>query len=269
MPPRGERRSREKGQDKQRAIQSPFPGRAQARGHSHACSGCHRQKQEPRADETPAAPGCRPPACLPRAPASHTMPSRAARHGGAAEGRGMSPEHHLLWMTASVGGDGSGRKTNTRWGREEAEAADAGRRDTVSGGGQGRLAGGWAGGWPPGCPMAPGQGRGAPRLFRLGRAGNLGRESAPGRMPPRRGPPAPTADTPHHPGSAGAAGWGGPAQDPWRQPSPVHFSPLLPLPVVKPLASLRHPLCIRSASHSGPPRMPQAPLKALEWLQWH
>lgn len=269
MPPRGERRSREKGQDKQRAIQSPFPGRAQARGHSHACSGCHRQKQEPRADETPAAPGCRPPACLPRAPASHTMPSRAARHGGAAEGRGMSPEHHLLWMTASVGGDGSGRKTNTRWGREEAEAADAGRRDTVSGGGQGRLAGGWAGGWPPGCPMAPGQGRGGPQALPVG----------PGREPGQRKRPWQDATTQ---GSScthschSTPSWvcqrrwlGGPAQDPWGQPSPVHFPPLLPLPVVKPLASLRHPLRIRSTGHSGAPRMPQAPLKALEWLQWH
>lgn len=59
--------------------------------------------------------------CLPaRAPDAHTIPSRAVRHDGAVEGRGMSPEHHLFWMTASMGGDVSRRKTNKRWGREEA-----------------------------------------------------------------------------------------------------------------------------------------------------
>lgn len=68
------------------------------------------------------------------------------------------------------------KQTSAGGGRKQ--AADAGRRDTVSGGGQGRLADGWAGGWPPGCPMAPGQGW-APRLFQLDLTGNLGREKCP------------------------------------------------------------------------------------------
>lgn len=104
------------------------------------------------------------------------------------------------------GRHGSGRKTNMHLGGGRKQAADAGRRDIVSGGGQGELAGGWAGGWPPGCPVAPGQGR-APRLFRLGLAGNLSRESVSGGMPPPRGPRALTANTPCHLGSDSTSGW--------------------------------------------------------------
>lgn len=81
----------------------------------------------------------------------------------------MSPEHHLPWMTASVGGDGSGRKTNRRWGQ------GGSRQQMLAGETQclGEVRAGWrvAGleGGPPGCPMAPGQGW-DPRLFRLGLA---------------------------------------------------------------------------------------------------
>lgn len=53
-------------------------------------------------------------------------------------------EQHLPWMTASVGGDSSGRKTNTLW-EGGSRQQMLGGRATVSGGGQGRLAGDWAG----------------------------------------------------------------------------------------------------------------------------
>lgn len=55
----------------------------------------------------------------------------------------MSPEHHLSWMTAFVGGDGSRRKTNTGWGREEAGSRCWQARHSVWG--RSGQAGGWLG----------------------------------------------------------------------------------------------------------------------------
>lgn len=190
------------------------------------------------------------PARLPRAPFSHSIPSRAAQHGGVVEGRGMSPEHHLLLDDCLCGRHGSGRKTNMHLGGGRKQAADAGRRDIVSGGGQGELAGGWAGGWPPGCPVAPGQGR-APRLFRLGLAGNLSRESVSGGMPPPRGPRALTASTPCHLGSDSTSGWVAQPRTPGLScPPPIHSCPQ-PLPVVMPSAILpQHSSFIHPTSHS-------------------
>lgn len=63
--------------------------------------------------------------------------------------QGRGTEQHLPWMTASVGGDSSGRKTNRLWGREEA-GSRCWRESSGVWGSQGRLAGDWAGGGPPG-----------------------------------------------------------------------------------------------------------------------
>lgn len=133
----------------------------------------HGQNQQPGADEMPVlrmplAPGPQPP----------TPPPLGLRHEGCGGHRGAA-ERHLLGMTASVGGKGSGRKTNRRRGRQEV-GHRCGRQEAVSGGGQ---AGGWLSwGVAPGYPMAPGQSR-APRLFQLHLEGKLDRENVPGRMP--------------------------------------------------------------------------------------
>lgn len=55
----------------------------------------------------------------------------------------MSPEHHLSWMTAFVGGNGSRRKTNTGRGREEAGSRCWQARHSVWG--RSGKAGGWLG----------------------------------------------------------------------------------------------------------------------------
>lgn len=101
----------------------------------------HGQNQQPGADEMPVlrmplAPGPQPP----------TPPPLGLRHEGCGGHRGAA-ERHLLGMTASVGGKGSGRKTNRGRGRQEV-GHRCGGQEAVSGGGQ---AGGWLSwGWPPG-----------------------------------------------------------------------------------------------------------------------
>lgn len=75
----------------------------------------------------------------------------------------MSPEHHPPRMTAFVGGNGSGRKTNRRWGREKAGSRCWWERRGVWG--RSGQAGGWLG-WrvAPRMPYGarPGSGPQAP-----------------------------------------------------------------------------------------------------------
>ena len=89
----------------------------------------------------------------------------------------MSPEHHPPWMTAFVGGDGSGRKTNRHWGREEAGSRCWRERRGVWG--RSGQAGGWLG-WRVAprvpCGARPGSG---PQALLAGPGTELGQRKCP------------------------------------------------------------------------------------------
>lgn len=125
----------------------------------------------------------------------------------------MSPEHHLSWMTASVGGDGSRRKTNKRRGREEASSRCWQARRSVWG--RSGQAGGWLG-WrvAPRVPYGARPGLG-PQALPAGSDREPGQRkvSLAGRHHPGV-PPALTANTPSCLGSDNTFGWVAQARTP-------------------------------------------------------
>lgn len=147
-----------------------------------------------------------------------------ALHSTAGRSQGLTtrPRHHAgqrclrnttPWTAASVGGEGSGRKTNTP---RQKEAGGRCWRET--GGGQNRLQGAAP---STGCPTAPGQA--APGPFRLGLAQSLGRGSVRGRMPPPEGPSC--LQTPPQPGLPPQALLSTPRHCPCAGPASLHGSP--------------------------------------------